>query len=215
MKERSKTMNEMPYENAETYSDATPIPSGPIKFVLVPYNPNNYGIRGRTGWLCHICGDYHSAIALLAEDPTGRLNDIDELFAADHLRVCAACLKYGDIDGILERRAAILERSAERTRALIGRLEVPGFEAWQEATDREASHEFWSGLDAALASAAGSTPAAMTQYLHHWSYLWPKIESEIECDLDKHAKLLRAFAIRSERARGTPNPLIDPDPIPF
>src|SRR3954470_3054562 len=101
-------MNGMPYENAETYSDVTPIPAlGPIKFVLVPYNPNDYGIRGRTGWLCHVCGGYHSSIALLAEDPSGRLNDLDELAAGDHLRVCAACLENGDIDGILRRRTAV------------------------------------------------------------------------------------------------------------
>jgi hypothetical protein len=75
-----------------------------------------------TRWPCHVCGGYTEKVSVLAE--------------GEHHRVCESCLQAGDIDARLERFAARLEAQAKDTRGLIGRLQVPTYEAWQAACDR-------------------------------------------------------------------------------
>jgi hypothetical protein len=46
------------------------------------------------------------------------------------VRVCEHCLKAGHIDDRLAMHAQRLEDQAQKTRLLIGRLEVPSYEEW-------------------------------------------------------------------------------------
>jgi hypothetical protein len=76
-----------------------------------------------TRWPCTVCGGCTEKVAVLTEGP-------------GNIRACEGCLKCGDIDGHLERRAAQLENEARLTRSLIGRLKVPSYEEWQHEEER-------------------------------------------------------------------------------
>jgi hypothetical protein len=101
--------------------DTTTVPeTGPIKIELVWTN-------FYTRWPCRVCGGHTEKVGVLAEGPGG-------------IRVCEKCLKAGDIDARLERHAAELEEIASLTRSLVGRLQVPTFEEWQDEEDRNVAY---------------------------------------------------------------------------
>jgi aconitase B len=76
---------------------------------------------------CHVCGGCTEKGDVLAE---GRDDD------GDTIRVCETCLKAGDIDARLEQHAKNLVLGAcayaEEIRALIGRLQVPTYQEYQD-----------------------------------------------------------------------------------
>lgn len=89
-----------------------------------------------TRWPCHVCGGCTEKDSVLCEGeqrlPDGSMRVV---------RVCPSCLKDAQaIDQTLERTAAVLEAEAAATRALIGRLKVPTFAAW-EAAEKAADDE--------------------------------------------------------------------------
>jgi hypothetical protein len=80
-----------------------------------------------TGRLCHVCGCTEEVpVAAEATDENG----------AVILRVCASCLKDGDLDARLATRAAEHEAEAARVRALIGRVKIPCYSDYEAMTER-------------------------------------------------------------------------------
>jgi hypothetical protein len=91
--------------------------TGPVKIGFV-----------RSGFLtrhpCHVCGGCTEKVSVLAEGP-------------ERFRVCETCLKEGDIDLRLAKHAAQLQAQADFISGLIGRLQVPSYEEWEEAQATE------------------------------------------------------------------------------
>ncbi len=89
-----------------------------------------------TRWHCHVCGGRTEKDEILAE---GEQNlPADGLPGREYriVRVCDQCLKGAEgrsIDQRLELYARGLEAEAKLTRAMIGRLQVPSYEAWVDA----------------------------------------------------------------------------------
>lgn len=57
------------------------------------------------------------------------------------VQLCGECLKSGDIDGRLERRAQRMEETAKWIRSLKGRIQAPTFKEWEQANEK-AEREF-------------------------------------------------------------------------
>jgi hypothetical protein len=77
-------------------------------------------------WPCSVCGGGTDRVGALAEVLSGEY---------EGLRVCERCLYEGDIDSRLAQHATALEQGVKERvtalRALIGRLRVPSYAAWQ------------------------------------------------------------------------------------
>jgi hypothetical protein len=82
--------------------------------------------KAYTRWPCHVCGGCADRVTVLAE---GR----DD--GGDTIRVCETCLKAGDINARLERHAKNLEDYAIAIRSLVGRLQVPTYQEWQDKVE--------------------------------------------------------------------------------
>jgi hypothetical protein len=89
-------------------------------------------------WPCSVCGGGTERVSALAEVLSGEY---------EGFRVCETCLKAGDIDMRLARRAAHLEQwikeeveevkeEVKALRALIGRLRVPSYAEWRAYEER-------------------------------------------------------------------------------
>jgi hypothetical protein len=78
-----------------------------------------------TRWHCHVCGGCTEKDLILCE--SNGAND-------DTVRVCPECLRSGNIDERLEETAQRHENDAAGIRALKGRLIVPTYEQWEQAT---------------------------------------------------------------------------------
>ncbi len=84
-----------------------------------------------TRWACHVCGGRTEKDPVLAEGKKDLPNNEYRV-----VRVCDQCLKGAEgrsIDQRLELYARGLEAEAKLTRAMIGRLQVPSYEAWVDA----------------------------------------------------------------------------------
>ena len=97
-----------------------------IKFNLI--RTNFYTRR-----YCHICVGMTEKDEILCEVTEGEHKGT---------RACPRCLEYRGFDKRLEATAQELEKEAEYTRSLIGRLEIPSFDEYNQRTlGEEAKYE--------------------------------------------------------------------------
>ena len=76
-----------------------------------------------TRWPCHACGGNTEKVSILAEVISGPHKGF---------RVCESCITDRNFDTSLLKFAERLESQAAATRSLIGRLDVPSEDEWQQ-----------------------------------------------------------------------------------
>ena len=79
---------------------------------------------------CHICGCRGEREYIWCQVTEGEYKGT---------RVCTRCIKNRDFDEVIEKNAQSLEREVEYTRSMIGRLEIPSFEEYNQRTLEEES----------------------------------------------------------------------------
>ena len=77
-----------------------------------------------TRWRCHICGGCTEKEPILCEVKSGEYKGT---------RVCESCLKCGHFDDHIRAQIESLERYAESLKSMLGRIQAPTFEQWQDA----------------------------------------------------------------------------------
>ncbi len=78
-------------------------------------------------WPCNVCGGYTEDVPILAEVSDGQHKG---------LRICETCIENGNHDKMLFEYAEHLERTAQYTRSLIGRLVVPSIDEYRKAENQ-------------------------------------------------------------------------------
>jgi hypothetical protein len=108
--EPARRRNRRKQEGASNVKTENKLP--PIKVKLVETNVY-------TRWPCTVCSGCTGKVAILAE-------------SEDDIRVCEKCLKEG-VEARLQEHIRKEIEFVEFLRSLVGRLNVPTYEAWEKA----------------------------------------------------------------------------------
>jgi hypothetical protein len=94
--------------------------------IVFRFAPTNFYTR----WPCHVCGGCTEKVSILCEVTDGKHKG---------MRICEECLRAGKrkVDARLRKYIAQLQEEAADLHSLVGRLEIPTYEAWRKADAAE------------------------------------------------------------------------------